>query len=590
MRWRRVSRRSLLLAVAVALTISGVAMAVGGLLNPSFEQGFSSWTARTIVYEGGVRDVVYDSPQPSPECEQNPDPTRICLIDGTDDFTVQAGGAHPISVSPSDGSKMVRLGGPLLSSGQRQKPDLFQELSQTFQVDPEQPILQLNFNIYTWDYQGFDDLEFLVTLTDGSGDPITEFHQGSFGSGTDLKSTGWQPAYVDLSGYEGEQVRLRISAGGTQDSLYGLWAYIDAGLVEDRPVGVPSVDPPNLPGTGTPAPVYSQTGINGQTEYWIPFGGGFSAFGPGTDSANGDQAFNPCMDLPISVPIDPGAGVLSDVKLLLDGVSGTREFPMSGPGVGNVWSTTIECLEAGDLYVSYTLTEEGESQQFLVPIGGLTLVDPSGVVYDKAVYDQRRAEGATVDEARAAAAIVGAAVRLQRQVGGGFRNVLSGDPGISPNVNPQVTGDDGRYAWDVDAGTYRVVVKKDGYLDTTSPAVTVPPEVTDLHVALSRPGSGGQTPPSQSVVPPAGQPKVLAKPCAGLKARKLIKCTDDLKVAKQCGKLKRAKKKTCAKRVRAISGCKRLSAVTKRQKAKRKTCLRQAKQIGKKKKKSKGGK
>lgn len=589
------SRKPLLLAAAIALTISGTALAVGGLVNPSFEDGLSSWSARTIAYQGsGARQVVYDGPQPSPECEQNPDPTRICVVEGTDNFATQGGGAQSISVAPNDGSRMVRLGGPILASSYLQQPNLIQELSQTFSVDPAQPILQLNFNIFTWDYQGYDDMELLVTLTDDEGERITEFHQGSFGSGVSLKTTGWQPAYVDLSGYEGQQVKLRVSAGGTSDDLYGFWAYLDAGLVEDRPVGSPTVTPPNLPGTSTPAPVYSQTGLNGQTEYWIPLGGGFNAFGPGTDSVNGDRTFDPCMDLPISVPIDPGSGELSNVRLLLDGVTGPRHFPMSGPAAGNIWSTTIECIEAGDLYVTYTLTEDGDSQDFIVPIAGLTLVDPSGVVYDKEIYDQRRSEGATEDAARAAAAIAGATVRLQRDTGGGeFKNVLSGDPGISPNVNPQTTGADGRYAWDVNAGVYRVVVGKAGYAETISRAVAVPPEVTDLHVGLSRPfggtpGPGGVAPVVSSGGPPASPAK--GKACASLKGRRLVKCLDDQAVARKCGKLARSKKRVCAKRVRATSACQRMSASTKRQKARKKACLKRAKQIGvTKKRKKKGG-
>jgi hypothetical protein len=570
-------------------------MAIGGLVNPSFEDGLASWTARTIAYDEDleVRTLVYDGPQGAPDCQANPDPTRICLIEGADEFTVDDGdGTRAVTVTPNDGSKMARLGGPFLSSGEAQQPGLMQELAQTFVVDPANPVLQLNFNVFTWDYSGFDDLEFLVTLTDGDGARITEFHQGSFGPAHDttLKTTGWQPAYVDLSGYGGEQVRLRISAGGTSDDLYGFWAYIDSGLVEDPPVGEPTITPPNLPGTGTPAPVYPQsTGFDGQVEYWIPNTGGVFAFGPGSDQGTD---FANCMDLPISVPIDPGAGTLSQVKLLLAGESGPREFAMTGPTGVDIWSTTIHCVETADLFVSYRVTEGADSEDFIVPIGGLTLVDPSGVVYDKAIYDQQVAGGASAASARAQAAIAGASVRLQRLVAGAFKNVLSGDPGISPNVNPETTAADGRYAWDTNAGTYRVVVKKAGYLDAVSPAVTVPPEVTDLHVALVEPGSA--TPPTPSptkpkppvaVTPPASTP--AKKPCAGLKGKARARCQVDERVVKQCGKLGGKKKKVCGQRVRAIAKCQAMKAKTKKQKAKKSACLKRAKQIGKAKK---GGK
>lgn len=56
---------------------------------------------------------------------------------------------------------------------------------------------------------------------------------------------------------------------------------------------------------------------------------------------------------------------------------------------------------------------------------------------------------------------------------------------ISPTVNPQITGSDGRYAWDVAEGCWFVQVEAEGYSPLVSPVVGVPPEVTDLNLALS---------------------------------------------------------------------------------------------------------
>ena len=56
---------------------------------------------------------------------------------------------------------------------------------------------------------------------------------------------------------------------------------------------------------------------------------------------------------------------------------------------------------------------------------------------------------------------------------------------ISPTINPQITGSDGRYAWDVVEGCWYVVVEAEGYPTTISPLVGVPPEVTDLDIVLS---------------------------------------------------------------------------------------------------------
>lgn len=55
---------------------------------------------------------------------------------------------------------------------------------------------------------------------------------------------------------------------------------------------------------------------------------------------------------------------------------------------------------------------------------------------------------------------------------------------MEPDVNPQITGDDGRYAWDVAEGCWFVTVTRDGFEDLVSPVVGVPSEVTDLDLAL----------------------------------------------------------------------------------------------------------
>lgn len=53
-----------------------------------------------------------------------------------------------------------------------------------------------------------------------------------------------------------------------------------------------------------------------------------------------------------------------------------------------------------------------------------------------------------------------------------------------PDINPQTTGLNGRYAWDVAAGTYRVRVQRLDCSSVTSSPVTVPPPVTDLDIGL----------------------------------------------------------------------------------------------------------
>lgn len=64
--------------------------------------------------------------------------------------------------------------------------------------------------------------------------------------------------------------------------------------------------------------------------------------------------------------------------------------------------------------------------------------------------------------------------------------VLPSIPGeIDPTTNPQNTSAQGRYGWNVAEGCWYVVVDAFGYETKVSPVVGVPPEVTDLDLALT---------------------------------------------------------------------------------------------------------
>lgn len=60
---------------------------------------------------------------------------------------------------------------------------------------------------------------------------------------------------------------------------------------------------------------------------------------------------------------------------------------------------------------------------------------------------------------------------------------------IDPPVNPQLTDDQGHYGWDVATGCWFVAVSAPGYVTKLSPAVGIPPEVTDLDVYLTPEGN-----------------------------------------------------------------------------------------------------
>lgn len=591
--------RLLISTFGLLMVVAGVAFAVAptGLQNGSFEQDLTGWDASIVrgdVYSGGT-------PEPA-TCTE---PNGVCVV-GTDHFMVRddeySDSFHEETVTPVDGTKMVRLGGPFTSSDVRQPIEQYR-LQQTFSVDPSHPVLELNYNVFTWDYTGYDDLFFKVTLTDENGDTITNERQGSFGSGVSLKSTGWRPTHIDLTGYEGQEVHLKIVSGGTRDTLFGFWSYIDAGMVAEPPVGKPEPQQVNYPPSagGGEVPIDSYDDENsGQTWLTIP-------------AAAPSKFPNGCMPLTLNVPIDAGGGTVSNAGLLVDpkGAGANLTVPLDDADGNGIWSGQIPCVTTSDLYVTYSLTENGNTQSFSVPIGGLVLVDPAGVVYDKQKFDAAKASGKTDDEARAAAAIAGAQVRLQRctSATADCANVLSGDPGIAPHANPEVTGDDGMYQWDVSAGFYRVIVTKSGYDSVTSPILSIPPPVTNAHIAMTKPsgndgdggggggddGAGGggdngngsnQGNPGPAVQQPSPQPSTPQgggtppkKGCDGLTGAKRKKCLRAQKLKSdlaKCKKLKGKKRAACEKKVRALAKCDKLSG------KKRAACRKRASSPGKK--------
>jgi len=540
-----------LLVLAVTMMMAGVALAIVafGAQNSSFEDDLDHWTASTFHDgPGGNRNIIYGLGGKKGSVVPC-DSTRygICVV-GTDSFPViDKGGERTVTVDPVDGDSMVRFAGPYNADWQDQNPDTFQ-IEQTFTVDPAAPTLEVNYNYFSFDYAGFDELELAIKVTpDEGGDPIVQRIQGGFGTGTALKTTGWRPVPVDLSGFENQEVTAKISLRGTSDELYGTWAYVDAGVLPQ-----PAASGEQTEATAT-FPLNKQVDASTGLAYY--------------QAAN--SQVGACDPITIDVPINPGAGVVSNVSLFLDSPGGDQTVGATNSS-GDVWTATIPCFRSGDLYVRYTLTEGGVSQEFLVQLGGLVLIDPQGVVFDQAEFDAAKAGGASDQIARDAASIEGATVRLQRKVNGAFQNVLSGDPGISPNVNPQITPENGLYQWDVSAGEYRVIVSKAGYLTETSAAVTIPPPVLDLHIGLDKPATDPGPPnpgppnpgppdkgppnPGPTDPGPTGDPECDAANDASEKAgaalkkakaqlKKAAKADDKAKVKKAKKKVKKAKKK-----------------------------------------------
>jgi uncharacterized repeat protein (TIGR01451 family) len=184
---------------------------------------------------------------------------------------------------------------------------------------------------------------------------------------------------------------------------------------------------------------------------------------------------------------DPQATAI-DIRIHFD--SGGTDITGSMTGGLPLWSfTTTFYPRSGHATATYTVHyPAGDSQ---VNFG--IYVDPAGYIYDAVTL----------------ARISGATVWLQRPDGeGGWENVPTGEmpPIMQPDVNPQITGADGQYQWDVLEGSYRVHVEAPGYYPADSIVVIVPPPVTDLHIGLTPlPPPPDPTPPTTNLS--IGDPK-----------------------------------------------------------------------------------
>ncbi|MEX0659974.1 MAG: hypothetical protein WD080_12650, partial [Egibacteraceae bacterium] len=285
-----------------------------GLTNMGFETGdFTGWTV------GDVTDSV--------------------AVTGADAYT-----------SPWEGEQMAVLGTPT-DSAEVNQPLGPNEICQDFVVTQESE--QFVFNVFTYDYTGFDELRFDVAVTDpATGEVLAAYEQGAWGSGTALKSTGWRGVVVDLAGRVGETVRLTLSAGGTSDSLYAFWAYLDS--ADELPLAPPS-DAKSASGSVMIDPVTGQ----------------FTVAMPAGDVSD-VTIFTDLTDLDCTA---------TDVKLLYDGV----EFPIAPVSEGSsvytgvIPAATIIGNPNGQVVVEVTC-EDGTTQVLVV--GTIVLYDPSGIVSD----------------------------------------------------------------------------------------------------------------------------------------------------------------------------------------------------------------
>lgn len=242
--------RFAILGVGLALVVAGTAIALGiGLQNPGFDSGLAPWT-RVIDRPAGNgvpgdgqgkpnRQVVYGpggSEGTVVPCRPN-DRYGVCLITGNDTFTTTSGVTK--TVVPRTPTRMLRLGGPYLNPYQKQTVNHRFMAEQTFQVDPAMPDLKIRNKLFTYDsnphYQGRDGgrdrLE--IEVLDSAGNLIRRHVRVARDSGEGKRLVGlrWRGMRVNLAGYAGQSVTLRVGLVGRRDRLRGTWAYIDPALV-----------------------------------------------------------------------------------------------------------------------------------------------------------------------------------------------------------------------------------------------------------------------------------------------------------------------------------------------------------------------
>ena len=187
---------------------------------------------------------------------------------------------------------------------------------------------------------------------------------------------------------------------------------------------------------------------------------------------------------------------------------GAQSFPMSlAAGASGWYTTTIPASSLVTGTTALTITYRcGETDQ-VKPVGEiiLRLFDPSGKVYNRysrlpvanAVVTLFRVPGWLPDlpeQIRDCATIQtrdgddwSAEPPALPQMGipiDAWAEQTALNPQISPQINPQRTGSDGYYGWDVAEGCWFVSVQAAGYRSQYSPVVGVPPEVTDLDIYL----------------------------------------------------------------------------------------------------------
>jgi hypothetical protein len=220
--------------------------------------------------------------------------------------------------------------------------------------------------------------------------------------------------------------------------------------------------------------------------------------------AHVQQVLGERSNITITLPVTcPGGETPSDVQLLLVASSSTvtSTYPMTETEPG-LYTGIIPAddVESSTLDVSYTCNSTPAQKT----VGTITLYDPSGIITDAdsgepvvgakvTLYHvpdwsprtgpaDTRPNTCESNKSKAADAPWSQPAPVNEGIIANAEN-----PPIAPAISHQVTDADGRYGWDVAEGCWYVQVEAEGYGTLVSPVVGVPPEVTDLDLALTSP-------------------------------------------------------------------------------------------------------
>jgi hypothetical protein len=135
-----------------------------------------------------------------------------------------------------------------------------------------------------------------------------------------------------------------------------------------------------------------------------------------------------------------------------------------------LWTFEIPEGEIGEGQIIVKITTQDDKVLILI-VGEVELIDPAGYVYN-AINGER------VPDAKVT-------LWYLNPLTAGFEVLDTETVTVSPPINPQYTNEEGYYGWMTPPGEYYVEVEASWYESRKSRTVTVPPEVTDLHVTLT---------------------------------------------------------------------------------------------------------